>query len=189
MRISFDRAVSQRAFTLVEVLVVMLIIGLSLSVLFRLDYSAGPRQLDNEARKFAGSAGVILEEAVLSGDYWGIDFFTEVGAGGSVNGYRWLQLQDDVWQPGTPAGMDDFPESILLDAGLDIRIEIEGLEAGLERKVNLDNPDRIPAEFSPDVWLFPDHESTAFTAHFSHREYGSLLVEADILGRFRIREP
>ena len=169
-----------------EVLVVMLLIGLSLKVLFRLDYSAGPQRLENTAREFAGSAALALEEAVLDGTSWGIDFFTDSGQEGAVFGYRWLQFSENAWRPAQPAGMDAFQTSVLLDADYRLDLEVEGLDVQPEPRVNLG--DMTPA-FAPEVWLYPDHESTAFTVAFSHREYGSLSVQSDILGRFRLREP
>ena len=186
MRIFSGSQRHQRAFTLVEVLVVMLIIGLSLRVLFRLDYSTGPRDLENAAREFAGYSALALEEAVLDGNAWGIDFFIDDGP---VYGYRWLQFRDGSWQPALPAGMDDFPASVLLDEAFYLDLEVEGLSVQPEHRITLDEPDRVPADFAPEVWFYPDHESTAFSAVFSHAEYGSHVVQSDILGRFRLQEP
>jgi prepilin-type N-terminal cleavage/methylation domain-containing protein len=178
---------NKNGFTLVEVLVVVLIIGLSLSVLFRLDYSPGPRQVNVAARAFAGAAELVLEEAVLSGDDWGIDFFIEQAGAEPVYGYRWLHYRDERWQEDVPVGYD-MPALTRLDNALSLRLAVDGLGADIGGKVSLVDPSGLPGDFSPDVWLFPDHETTPFNVEFGHPDYASVMVASDMLGRIRFRE-
>ncbi len=189
MPISSSKACQARGFTLVEILVVVLVIGLSLGMIFRMDYSSGPMQVKNHARQFAGNAELILDEAVLSGDFWGIDVFNETVEGEVVYGYRWLRRRDDLWQQGAPAGMDDFAESALIGEGFALQLEVEGLSLEIESKVDIDNPETIPESFSPDIWLYPDHETTAFSLAFSSPVSEPVVVQSDMLGRFRIVQP
>lgn len=180
---------SKRGFTLIEVLVVVLIIGLSLSVLFRLDYAPGPGQVGSAAHVFAGSAELMLEEAVLSGDDWGIDFFRERGEEGPVYGYRWLHFSDGRWREDIPAGLADFPVATVLDDALSLQLVIDGLAADIDARVPLAETDAVPADFAPDIGLYPDHESTPFAVVFTHPDYAGVTVASDMLGRIRVREP
>lgn len=189
MRTSSNRPAGLAGFTLVEVLVVVLLIGLSLGVLLKIDFGDGPQQLANESRRFAGLAELVLEEAVLSGQDWGIDFFSEPGRAGDSFGYRWLQRGDDGWQEAVPAGMTDLPGAVLLPEGMTLALEIDGLVAAIGRRTALADPALVSSAFAPQVWLSPDHESTAFTLAFSSPGAGRLQVASDILGRIRVSPP
>lgn len=188
MKISSGRNTGQAAFTLIEVLVVLLIIGISISALSGINYSPASRSLYNNAREFAGTAQLVQEEAVLGGQYWGIDFFTRGNGDEQLAGYRWVYLNDETWQATLPSGMDDFQSVVEFPSGSDLQLQVEGMELLPEEMISLQEPGFDSENFSPEVWFYPGHEITPFTVLFSHPEYGSLEVSADLLGRITLNE-
>ena len=188
MKISSGRHSSQAAFTLIEVLVVLLIIGISISALSGINYSPVSRNLNNTAREFTGTAQLVQEEAVLGGQYWGIDFFTRDNGEDELTGYRWVYLNDDTWQTALPSGMDEFQPFVELPSGSDLQLQVEGMDLQPEEMISLQDPGFDSENFSPEVWFYPGHEVTPFTVLFSHPEYGSLEVSADLLGRITLND-
>ena len=186
MKTSSGKSFRQAAFTLIEVLVVLLIIGISISALSGLNYSPESRSLYNQAKAFAGTAQLVQQEAVLGGHFWGIDFFT--GDNGRYYGYRWMQFKDDIWQAALPGGMEEVETITTLSPDTELILKIEGLDVKPERMISLDDSRPAPEEFSPEVWFYPGHESTAFKVQFSHAEYGSQEITSDPLGRIQLSE-
>lgn len=78
-------------FTLIEVLVVVLIIGIVLSfVSLSINTNSAAQRLDREARRLAALAQTAATDAILYGAEIGIDI--------TPKGYRFVHLTDDGWQ-------------------------------------------------------------------------------------------
>lgn len=99
-------------FSLLELLVVVLIIGLAVGLV---SFSGGSNksayQLREELRFFANTLSLLTEEASLSGDQYGVDFFWDIVEGEEVYGYRWLKLEEieigeDSANPQSESGAD-----------------------------------------------------------------------------------
>jgi general secretion pathway protein H len=128
---------TSRGFSLVEILVVVLIIGLATSFV---SFNVGGNsryQLLAEARQFANSAALIAEEAVLSNQQWGIDIFRQNKDGVEQFGYRWLVRNDEgVWQL---ANRDGMAEELLFSPEIGLRLQLDGVEQeqeiGLRQKI------------------------------------------------------
>lgn len=99
-------------FSLLELLVVVLIIGLAVGLV---SFSGGSNksayQLREELRFFANTLSLLTEEASLSGDQYGVDFFWDIVEGEEVYGYRWLKLEEieigeDNTNPQSESGAD-----------------------------------------------------------------------------------
>ncbi|MES1925490.1 type II secretion system minor pseudopilin GspH [Salinisphaera sp. T31B1] len=79
-------------FTLIEMLVVVLIIGVVMSFVSLSLNPTGPAdRLDTEARRLQALTQAAADDAVLYGREIGLDI--------TRNGYRFLRLGDDGWQP------------------------------------------------------------------------------------------
>ena len=85
-----------RGFTLVEILVVVLIIGLGIAIV---SFSIGgnqPLRLRNEARQFAGQLEMAANASTLGGEIWGVQIYrdTDRDSGQSHIGWRWLRFRE-----------------------------------------------------------------------------------------------
>ena len=92
---------SAQGFTLVEMLVVVLIIGLGIGIVsFNLGGNR-PLVLRNEARQFSNQLAVVAGEATLGGEPWGLQFYRLIDAetGETHIAWRWLHFR----QPGSDA--------------------------------------------------------------------------------------
>src|SRR5690606_38412157 len=85
-----------RGFTLVEILVVVLIIGLGVGIVSFTIGGNQPLALRNEARQFATQLEMVAGEAVLAGEAWGLQFYRSVDrdTGDNQIGWRWLRYRD-----------------------------------------------------------------------------------------------
>jgi len=82
----------QRGFTLIEVMLVVLLIGLaSTIVLMTVDDSGQKKSVKREGHKLAALAGIALDKAVLSGRDFGMVF--------SRDKYHFVELLEKRWQP------------------------------------------------------------------------------------------
>jgi len=82
----------QRGFTLIEMLVVVLIIGVVLSFVSLSINPNGPSdRLNTEARRLEALVRAAADDALLYGREIGLDI--------TRGGYRFLRLGDDGWQP------------------------------------------------------------------------------------------
>lgn len=89
---------SARGFTLVEVMVVILIIGLGIGIV---SFNIGgnrPLVLRNEAKQLANQFEIVAGEATLGGETWGLQFY-RTAAGGDAKGdsaiaWRWLHFRE-----------------------------------------------------------------------------------------------
>ena len=83
---------AQTGFTLVEVLVVALIIGVVMAFVSLSINPTGPAdRLDTEAKRLEALATTAADDAILYGREIGLDI--------TRGGYRFLRLGDDGWQP------------------------------------------------------------------------------------------
>lgn len=201
---------SHFGFTLVELLVVLLIIGLGVSLVSLQVGTNRGRELHNEASVFATQGRLLVEEAVLSGSQWGIDVFRSQQDGKERIGYRYLQLQRDGWQPAAPR---DFEPEILFAPATAVLLELEGAEVVIEEKQlppkktpekkdedqdddkNEDVSANDDEALKPEIVLYSSREVTPFvlTLRDSGEEVderdgtvSEVRIEADLLGRFVI---
>jgi general secretion pathway protein H len=145
-------------FSLVEVLVVLVIVGvLALAVTLAVGGS-GERRLEHEATRFQGLVGLACDEAQLSG--------REIGVELTPQGYAFSRLDGDAWQP-----LPDHGE-------LRARQWLPGLRTDLRRSgLPLAAPGDA-ATAAPQLVCFSSGELTPFTL---------TLALGDIPGRYRVQ--
>ena len=160
-------AVPSRGFTLLEVMVVLVLVGILTSFAL-LSIGGGPHErLAEEARRLAGLMQLHQQEAILSGQPHGIQF--------SRTGYTvLLQNEKGAWSP--PAVADTLiqhhlPEDIVLE------LWVEGQPVAIKK------PGRLP-----QVLLLASGEATEFVIVFGFSaERGAdpplYRVSGDALGR------
>jgi len=157
-------------FTLLEVLVVLVLIGIILSfAALSVGNDGRGEQLEREGRRFAELVRIAGEEAVLQGRDLGVQF--------TLEGYRFLILDGDTWNE--LAG-DEILRPRTLPQGLEYRLFLEGLPVVLEQELG--------EKTEPHVFLLSSGESSPFeldiiepeseqTCHVSGGLTGKLEVE------------
>jgi prepilin-type N-terminal cleavage/methylation domain-containing protein len=106
------RRAGSRGFTLVEIMVVILIIGLGIGIV---SFNIGgnkPLVLRNEARQLATQLEMTASEATLGNEPWGLQFYrdTDASTGESFIGWRWLRFSDPTRELGQSSITDTAAE-------------------------------------------------------------------------------
>ena len=103
---SSSRADAARGFTLMELLVVLLIIGLGIAVVaLTVDDNRG-QQLLSDARRIANAAAAVSDGAVFDPSPWGAQIYREERDGEEYIAWRWLHYGEKGWQLETPPDLD-----------------------------------------------------------------------------------
>lgn len=136
----------QRGFTLIEVLVVMLIIGITVGfVTLSVGTGGAERQGEEEARRLAALVELGRQEAVLRYEELAIEF--------RPDGYRFLRLEGEKEQKWTPMGDDELLRRRELPGGLELSLAIEGESVRLSTD---------PEKPTPQLFLLSSGEASPF---------------------------
>ena len=198
--------VSPSGFSLVEVLVVLLIIGLGFS-LVSVNVGNNDNRLVIEAKQFANRTALIAEQAVLSNEQWGVDIYRQASDEGEEQyGYRWLtRTHEGQW---VLANSDREETDFLLSNGIGLivelaessqALEIEEKREIVEQKALLEKKQSIAEQLTeqekepdeaiqPALWLLSSGETSAFRLTLFDRENtdSQVVVVADELGRVSV---
>lgn len=193
----------QTGFSLVELLVVLLIIGLGFSFVSVNVGDNNNQQLRMAARDFANRTALIAEEAVLSNQQWGVDIYRQLIDDGEQYGYRWLTRNDQgrwllanddrgavdyVFPVGTALRLE------LTETGAELDIlakrEIDQQRSMQEKKLSLaeqlGGQDEQSSELvEPALWLLSSGEMSAFTLTVFETDNtdAQIIIRGDALGR------
>lgn len=185
-----------QGFSLIELLVVILIVAVGIGfVSFNLD-AGGGYKLKLEAKHFANTSALISQEAVLSNQQWGIDFFLLDGVDNTVFGYRYLMRDDN----GQWVAADNSRQAteyhlpshmgfrLVLDVSqeqvIDVKQElVSASNSQLSSTLSSDNN-----KIEPEVWLYSNGEITPFELAFFPQDNpdGVIVVSGDELGRIKL---
>ena len=177
-----------RAFTLIEILVVVSIIGVVLSIaVLSLGVLGDDRELREEARRFAALVQVAQDEAVMQGREFGIEFMN--------TGFRFVEYDPFLNTWGDLIGdetlrMRQLPEEAEFD------LWIEGQRVLLEDEpMAFDDPedDDAPASietYAPHILVFSSGDMTPFELHLLRTDLDqSIKLESNLLGEIKIDDP
>lgn len=192
-------------FSLVELLVVLLIIGLGFSMASVNVGSTNSLGLQSEAKLFANRLALVSEEAVLSREQWGVDIYREAGDDGDQFGYRWLVLSDNKqWLLGN---VKKQPADFLLPSSVGLKLELEGrgeeMDVLFKQKIieqhkdvagNSDETAKAAAQYSatrvvkPAIWMLSNGEMSGFSLTLFDRDNleSRVIIVGDELGRIKI---
>ena len=155
---------TQTGFSLIEILVVIVIIGIVMSVaLLSVGIVGDDRELQTEARRLTALVEVAQSEAIMQGREFGVEFM--------VTGYRFVE-----WDPFTNQWAELFGDDIFrqreLPEGTEFELLLEGQRIELELEpAKFDEPDedeesRSPVSsiesYAPHVFVFSSGDVTPF---------------------------
>ena len=180
----------QRGFSLLELLLTLVVIGLIVT-LAGLSVSSGrrPYQIEAAARHFADVAEYALDEAQLRGVDMGMLLEQRIEGDQTIFSYLWLQRAGNVWQVAPldedAYGRRDLPRNV------EVVLEIEEDEAELieERDEPEFDEEGEPLPPAPQVVFFASGETTPGIMSWIDGETGDLLweLEWDLIGRIDLR--
>lgn len=155
-------------FTLLEVLVVMVLIGIISSFAVLTVGRNPPQRLTEEGQRLAALITLQQQEALLTGEMRGIQFHT--------SGYAMYRFNaQQGWQP---LAIDDYLVRRNLPTDIELQLWVE------QRRIALENA------HSPQVLLLNNGEMTAFSVIFSQAHIATntppYRVTGDALGRLTL---
>ena len=136
-----------RGFTLIEVLVVLVIVGVVTATLMLAAGGSGARELENAAQRSRGLIALACERAVLTG--------RDLGFAPTRTGLRFGYFQAEGWRPLGDEGNDEL-RARPWGAGVEVQAQREGEPMEL--------PDGAPAQ--ADFACFSSGELTPFRFDF-----------------------
>ena len=177
-----------RAFTLIEILVVVSIIGIVLSIaVISLGVLGDDRELREEARRLAALIQVAQDEAVMQGRDFGIEFMS--------NGFRFVEYDPFLNAWGDLVG-DETLRMRTLPEQTEFDLWIEGQRVLLnESPAAFDDPEeedeRLEVEnYAPHVLVFSSGDMTPFELHVLRDDLDqSVILESDLLGEIKFVGP
>ena len=185
-------------FSLIELLVVVVIIGLGVAIVGLAMSGSEPQQLRNDARDFANFTAQVEDEAILGREAWGVQIYRqrEDGIDDERIAYRFLHLTDAGWRIEAPR---DIPAGAQFAKNVTAVLTVEGIEQSIEplptekpsasraAKANADNEDAEDNPLRPTIWLAPGGEVTPFELQLRFvGETEGPIVRADALGRIEL---
>jgi len=143
-------------FTLLELMVVLVLIGIIFSfAVLSLRGTDISDLMEQETRRLATLLELAGDEAILRGEELAVNF--------TEDGYEFLVLQDNSWQP---SGDDVLLKAYTLPADIELRLEVEDdlpQLNGLTGQEDEDSEEDEEEELAPQVFILSSGEMTPFT--------------------------
>ncbi|MCH1930465.1 type II secretion system minor pseudopilin GspH [Shewanella sp. A25] len=181
----------QAGFTLLEVMLVVLLMGLTAAAVTMSIGNSGPKQaLEKTAQQFIAATELVLDETVLSGYFIGIVV--------EKDHYQFVYYNDGKWNP---LEQDKLLASKQMEPGVVMNLVLDGMPLVQEDEEEdswFDEPLIEPSAEDkkkhpePQILLFPSGEMTAFELSFitkTDRGPIDVLVVGDALGRLSLGRP
>ncbi len=176
-------------FSLLELLVVVVIIGLGVAIVGFAVSTNKPQELRNNARDFANYTAQVEEEAVLGREVWGVQIYREIDAedGSERIAYRFMHLTDNGWLTEAPR---DIPATARFAENATVILTVEGAEQAIEPLPVEKSPRETSANgkaVTPTIWLAPGGEVTPFELQLRFvGDSNGPIVRSDALGRIEL---
>ena len=181
---------AQRAFTLIEILVVLVIVGILLSLaMLSFGILGDERSLDREARRLGSLIEIINDDATTQGRDFGIEFMS--------GGYRFVEY-DPLLDRWFEVIGDDYLRQRDLDEGVEFALFLEERKVLLHEdaaKIEQDEADDEDArrdltdDYLPHVLIMSSGDITPFELRIERAaDRSEILVAMNLAGEFRIGE-
>lgn len=177
-------------FTLLEVLLVALLMGLVASAVTISMSAAGPEQaLNKQAQRFMSATEMVLDESVLSGQFIGIVI--------DEDQYQFVFYREGKWMP---VEQDRLLATQKMDPGTLLEVVIDGMPLSQEDEqdeswfdepfIDEESEEDKKKHPEPQILLFPSGEMTPFELNFStvtdELKRVNVLIVGDALGRLTL---
>ncbi|MDQ2076659.1 type II secretion system minor pseudopilin GspH [Marinimicrobium sp. ABcell2] len=170
---------TERGFTLIEIMVVVLIIGVAIGGVMLSMRTGGTSQLQEETERFLLSARFVSDQATLNQEIIGL--FVEPGSteGGAMGQwcYEWQRFLDQSWQQAS-----DYLDRHCLPDGLNLELLVEGEPYQYDPRATTPTPVLV---------FYPSGEATPFELAITPTGFANeeeiQRVEVDMTGRIRWR--
>ncbi|NOX43720.1 MAG: type II secretion system minor pseudopilin GspH [Gammaproteobacteria bacterium] len=188
----------ERGFTLIEIMVVMLVIGIIMSLATLSINLNQSNILEDEIKRMRSLTSMASEEAIMQGDEMAVEMHS--------NGYQFLRLMQsgEQWQ-WTPVKEDKLFRPRCFPPGLDMKLELEGEPATLDRmscdagrdildkkedsedatsKLKEDNENEIPR-----IFLLSSGELTPFIVTLVWEDGSEYKLSGELTGELELLAP
>lgn len=176
-----------RAFSLIEILVVITIVGIVMSIaVLSLGVLGDDRELRTQGRRIVALVQVAQDEAVMQGREFGIEFMT--------GGYRFLEFDPllNIWSEligDDTLRMRELPEET------EFELWIEGQRVVLDPEPAKTEPDEETTSassvrnYAPHVMVFSSGDMTPFELRILRLDLEQIVVlESNLLGDIKFKD-
>jgi general secretion pathway protein H len=171
-----------RGFTLIEILVVVVIIGIiTVGALLSLSFTGPDRELHTEGDRLAELMNYAQEQGELQ--------TRELGLYCTDHSYQFLAFdaRRNLW---VPIGDDDALRTRTLPDAIRLQLDVEGREVVLASPQDEQKKKIAPADLQPHVMIFSNGDLTAFRVTLGREGTDQIVtVLPDHQGRIRLRIP
>ena len=170
-------------FTLIEILVVIVIIGIVMSIaMLSITLAGGDSQLRDEAQRIISLVEVARDESLLQGREYGLEFMQD--------SYRFVEFDPLTRQWSEIIG-DDTLRLRKIPEELELELYIEDRRVILKSdpaNMSSEKEDRRGIErYAPHVLIYSSGDMSPFEVHFVRRiDDGVIAVQGDLAGTLEI---
>lgn len=168
-----------RGFTLIEILVAVVIIGIVMSVaVLSLSLASDDREVRKEARRLMSLLEVAQSDAMLQGREFGIEF--------TINAYRFVEYDPELNQWADPP-FDDSLRLWQLPEDYEVSLFIEDKRILLDPEPKVIEYDEGPGiqreQYAPHMLIFSSGDATPFELHLTRTlDDIRVAIKGDLLG-------
>ena len=183
MLIAINQGRISKGFTLLEMMLVVLLMGMTAAAVTLTMGNSGPKEkMERSAKQFIASVELVLDETVLNGFL--------VGVVVEENRYQFVLRKDGKW---IPLESERLLAKRDMEDGVTLHLEVEGLplvqededtttffeEPFEEADVGFEKEKELP---EPQILIFPSGEMIGFHLIFSSRDDENNEVEVKVIG-------
>lgn len=170
-----------RGFTLIEILVAVVIIGIVMSVaVLSLTLAGDDRALREEARRFMALIELARDDAAMQGREFGVELMRQ--------SYRFVEY-DPLTNQWAETLDDDYLRYRALPEGIEFELYLEDQRVELEFDAQVidyeERPGLVTQDYAPHLLVFSSGDATAFELHLVRAlDDVRVGIQGDLLGNF-----